>query len=280
MTVKMTIDERIEQLDPSLVGHVATTTPEEDRRTLLALQTVIRRVFPAYTYLEIGSYKGGSLQPYVVDPKCQKIISIDPRPGATPDVGRGTHYYPEFSVETMLEQLRGIPGADVSKIQTFEATSSDLNANQIGVRPQLCFVDGEHTDEAVLTDARFCLSVLGDSGAIAFHDANIVFKGLQSFLAELTQSGRSFRAHILPNFLFLIELGPVCFCEREPLRQQLQENYKAYLAGMLANDYYRQAYPLSLGRIVKELREPDQLGIYLAVRKVKRFFIKPKASKP
>jgi hypothetical protein len=65
----------------------------------------------------------------------------------------------------------------------------------------------------------------------------------------------------------------------EPLRQRLQANYKAYLAGMMANDYFREAYPLSAGRIIREFREFSQLRIYIAIRKVKRYFIKPKASK-
>ena len=250
----MTIDERIEKLDSSLFGHVMTTTPEEDQRTLLALQTVMRRTFPGYVYLEIGSYRGGSLQPHVVDPKCGKIISIDPRPDEVPDTRRGTENYPDSSVENMLDGLRRIPGADLSKVRTFEASASDLNAGMIGVAPQWCFVDGEHTDQAVLTDGRFCLSVLAENGVIIFHDANLVFKGLQTFLEELTAGGRPFRAHILPNFVFLIEFGTVHFCEMEPLRQRLRENYKAYLAGMLANDWYRVAYHLPIYRALRKMR--------------------------
>lgn len=256
----MTIDERIEQLDTRLFNHVKTTTPVEDQCTLLALQAVFRRIFHGYVYLEIGSYQGGSLQPYVVDPKCAKIISIDPRPGATPDA-RGIQAYSESSLATMMEGLQRIPGADIAKVQTFEASTRDLRAGAVGARPQLCFVDGEHTDEAVLNDARFCLSALAENGAIAFHDANLVFKGLQSFLAELLASGRPFRACILPNFVFLIEIGTIHFSGMEPLRQRLQENYKAYLAGMEANDWYRVAY---------------HMPIYRALRRVKRFFIKPK----
>ena len=64
----MTIDERIEQLDLSLFSHVASQTTVEDQRSLLAIQAAIRRSFPAYVYLEIGSHKGGSIQPHVVDP--------------------------------------------------------------------------------------------------------------------------------------------------------------------------------------------------------------------
>jgi hypothetical protein len=257
----MTIDERIEQLDLSLFRNALSANPEkdllqntdEDRRTLLALQAVMRRQFPGYTYLEVGSYKGSSLQPHVVDPLCGRILSIDPRPGATPD-SRGPQHYEPVSAASMLEWLKRIPGADVSKIKTFETTTAGMNGKIIGARPQWCFVDGEHTDQAVLADARFCLSVMAENGVIVFHDANLVFDGLQQFLKELSASGRSFHPHILPDSVFIIEVGPARFCESEPMSGRIEENYKAYLAGMAANDWYRRAYHLPVYRVLRKIR--------------------------
>ncbi len=250
----MTIEERIEQLDLSLFGHVVSQATDDDRVSLLAVQTAIRRKFPGYVYLEVGSHMGGSLQPHVLDPKCGRIISIDPRPGATPDT-RGTQHYVPVSTASMLESLKQIPGADVSKIKTFETTTASMTENIIGVRPRLCFIDGEHTDEAMLGDARFCLSVLAENGVIVFHDANLVFTGLQVFLNELAASRRSFHPHILPGSIFLIEVGTMRFCEAEPLRGRIQENYKAYLAGMVENDWYRRAYHLPVYRALRRVRD-------------------------
>ena len=257
----MSIGEKIEQLDLSLFANPLSHNPEkdapqstvEDRRTLLAVQTVARRACPNYIYLEIGSYKGGSLQPHVVDPLCGKILSIDPRPGATPDT-RGTQVYQECSAESMLGWLKRIPGADVSKIQTFETTAAKLTGKEIGMRPHLCFIDGEHTDEAVLTDARFCLSVLAENGVILFHDANLVFTGLEAFLNELAAKGRPFHPHILPGSVFMIEFDAARFCETEPVRGRIQLNYKAYLAGMSDNDWYRRAYHLPVYRVLRRVR--------------------------
>jgi hypothetical protein len=158
----------------------------------------------------------------------------------------------------MLTGLRRIPGADLAKLQTFEKSTSDLSDKVIDSRPHLCFVDGEHTDAAVLRDGKFCASVVAENGIIMFHDANLVFKGLQAYLADLTASGRVFRAYILPNFVFLIEFGTGRYCEVEPLRQRLQENYKAYFAGMEANDWYRVVY---------------HLPVYKVLRTLKRFFV-------
>src|ERR1700689_676399 len=127
----MTTDERIERLDLSLFDGGPSQTTEEDKRPLRAAQTAVRRSFPGYVYLEIGSYKGGSLQPYVVDPKCGRIISIDPRPTATPD-SRGIFNYERVSTAGMLASLEQIPGADVSKIKTFESTTAGLTGKMLG----------------------------------------------------------------------------------------------------------------------------------------------------
>lgn len=249
----MAIDERIDKLDLQLFSHVHTTTPEDDLRTLLALQSVVRRVFPKYVYLEIGSFQGGSLQPHVGDPACETIFSIDPRPGATADT-RGTEHYPASSAQGMLDNLSRVPGANVSKVQTFDLSSSQMTPKSLSARPQWCFVDGEHTDEAALTDARFCLSVLAENGIIAFHDANLVFKGLQNFLSELDADKRPHRAFILPNSVFLVEIGTIHFCDMEPLRGLWAQNYKAYLAGMMANDWYRVAYNLPVYKMLRTIR--------------------------
>jgi len=274
----MSIDERIEQLDLSLFGHISAQTTGDDQRSLMAVQTVIRRNFPGFIYLEIGSHSGSSLQTFVVDPKCARIISIDPRSGATPDC-RGTINYKPGSVESMLELLKQIPGGDVSKIKTFETTSASLTRERIGVRPQLCFIDGQHTDEAVVCDARFCLSALAENGIILFHVANIIYGGLQAFLAELKANGRVFRAAVVPGSIFLIEFGSLGLCEMEPLRGQVRESFKAYLYGMQENDLYREAYPLSIARVAKMAHDIYKASLYRALRKVKRLFFKPKLSK-
>jgi hypothetical protein len=99
--------------------------------------------------------------------------------------------------------------------------------------------------------------VLAENGAILFHDANLVFTGLQAFLNELSAGGRAFHPHILPGSVFLIEVGAMRYCETEPLRGQVEENCKAYLAGMADNNWYRRAC---------------HLPVYRALRKVRRLF--------
>jgi hypothetical protein len=179
-------------------------TSVNDRITLLALQNACRDAHGTFHYLEIGSFLGGSLQPFVADPRCEAITSIDPRTESAPDT-RGTAFYPNNSVEAMLSHLEHVPGADLSKLRTIEAGTEQLDPGDVA-RPQLCLLDGEHTTEAALRDARFCRQAMRGEGVIAFHDRELVADAIERFLAEL--EGVAHTSFPLPDFFQLVEIGP------------------------------------------------------------------------
>jgi hypothetical protein len=77
--------QRIEELSVDLFDGIPSQTSLADRRSLLAVQRATARRHPEYAYLEIGSHLGGSIQPYLLDPRCSAISSIDPRPSEQPD---------------------------------------------------------------------------------------------------------------------------------------------------------------------------------------------------
>jgi hypothetical protein len=91
--------------------------------------------------------------------------------------------YEENSTAHMLSKLNELPNADVSKVQSHEASARGLDVASLP-RPNYCFIDGEHTDEAAYEDARFCAEALRGDGVIAFHDYDIVHSGIQAFLAD------------------------------------------------------------------------------------------------
>ena len=173
---------RIEALDPELFEYVEAQTFVSDRRALLALHSAVAATWEAFAYLEIGSYLGGSLQVLVRDPRCRRIISIDPRLDAPPDK-RGEISYEGNTTERMRSLLASVPNADVNKLTTHDCTTDSLDPRAL-LSPHLCFIDGEHTDEAVLNDARFCASAIDGSGVIAFHDYALVESGIRVFLNE------------------------------------------------------------------------------------------------
>jgi len=236
-------EPRLASLDTSLFQHVLSQMPEEDQKSLLALEAAVRARHPQFVYLEIGSYLGGSLQPFVVDPCCQKIISIDLRLPVFPD-SRGTHSLPDNTTASMLKSLGQVPGADLRKIQSIEAGTDTIKPEAIQPMPHFCLIDGEHTAAAVLRDARFCLSVVEPDGCIAFHDANLIYGALDAFIKELSQSGRSFRPYVLPETIFVIDLGAANYGEVEPVSLRRAVNYKAYLGSLLRNEWDCYNYQL------------------------------------
>jgi hypothetical protein len=195
--------------------HIKSQTSTGDKLSLLALRELAAADGP-FTYLEIGSHLGGSLQPFVVDEHCTAIISIDPRPLSQPDnrLPKGEHVdYEGNSTERMLSLLGEIPGADISKITTIEAGTQAIDPSSITADPALCFVDGEHTDAAALRDALFCASVAPRS-IVAFHDRDVVGRGISAFMRVAGGYG-----HPLPDSIFVVDLadrGRLDFLQQHP----------------------------------------------------------------
>jgi hypothetical protein len=168
------ITARVHRLDVGLLDAIESQTSAADRRSLLALHGTMLTMLGTFRYLEIGSHLGGSLQALVAEPGCTHITSIDPRPlvqlDERPEIGYRWEYA-DNSTERMLALLGAVPGAHLGKIATIELSTEDIDPGSLPHRPDLCFIDGEHTNRAALRDARFCLAAVGDRGVIAFHDA-------------------------------------------------------------------------------------------------------------
>ena len=225
-------------LDLGLFEKIESQSTDEDKRSLLACQLAVRELRPKYNYLEVGSYLGGSIQPYLRDPKCQRIFSIDKRPKVQPDARGVSYTYLNNSTARMLERLAAV--ATVDKITTMDGSTHDLDPSAVGTTIDLCFIDGEHTDEAVLQDFRFCLQILAEDGAIMFHDASITYNGIDDCLRLLSERGRKYRAYCLPNEVFVIEIGDFPLHRHASISDRLTNNYDSYIYSLKANDYYRQ----------------------------------------
>lgn len=178
------LEDRVETLDVDLFSFVPMPPRGRDARALLALHTAVAATQTPFAYLEIGSFRGGSLQALAADPRCSRLMSIDPRTAETPDETRGAYTYEENTTGRMLKYLSQVPGADLGKLATFETTSAAMDPVALPQRPDWCFIDGEHTDDAVLTDARFCAEAMEGKGVIAFHDWGIVGSAIKAFVRE------------------------------------------------------------------------------------------------
>jgi len=201
------IGERVRALDLSLFGYVLSQAYPADRASLLGLHGACRRRYGRFTYLEIGSYLGGSLQALVADPDCTAIVSIDARPGQSPDDSRGHYTYHSNSTAHMLELLSSVPGADLSKVTPIDSDVSRVTSESLPEPPQLCFIDGEHTRSAVLKDACFCARVTDGQACIVFHDRDIVRRGIGDFLEYLQARDVDYVGYPLPQTIFVVEIG-------------------------------------------------------------------------
>lgn len=197
--------DRIDELDPTLFNGVPSQTSDDDRRALLAIQRAVARKYGEFVYLEIGSYLGGSLQPYLLDSRCRLIYSIDPRPAAPQD----GNTYDDNSAENMLRLLSGLDPSAVSKITCFSVDAGEVDIRSINPRPQVAFIDGDHTRAAVLADFRFCQEVIAPAGIIAFHDSQFrdVTPAIYRIVRKLQRRRRKFAAVKFDGAVFAIFFG-------------------------------------------------------------------------
>ncbi len=230
---------RLNRLDTTMFDAIPAELTPWDRRSLLACQQVVRRRWSPYRYLEIGSHLGGSLQPHVLDPRCAMAHSIDPRPARQPDARGHRFGYPGNSTDRMLANLAAA-GGQTDRIRCYEETSASLDPSTIAPKPHLCFVDGEHTDAAVLADFAFCQRVIAPGGLVVFHDAHIIYNGLDAIVASLDRAGAAYSACHLPDTLFAIELGGGTLLEETAVAQVRRESYRGYLLSLRATDHYRR----------------------------------------
>jgi hypothetical protein len=214
------IEDRIAALDTALFDFVESQTTRDDRKSFLALQNAIA-ARGEFSYLEIGSHLGGTLQTVLADTRCVRVVSIDPRPqwqaDDRPDFD-GCDYEGN-STERMLELLREVPGADLSKLETVEESTEHLAPGRFS-RPDFCLIDGEHTHAAVLRDARFCRAIMQDAGVVAFHDFGVIGPAVLAFLRE---TSRPHRAYHMKSDVFVVELRTEPALLEDPnVRGQLQ----------------------------------------------------------
>jgi len=223
-------DEFLPTLDVSVFEGITSQTSPEDRRSLLALQGGVKARNQTYAYLEIGSFLGWSLQPYLFDTGCTKVYSIDKRCSIAPDDrdGASTIIYQDNTSANMLRLLKQVNEAGVRKIICLEGDAADIDARKIDSPPAFAFIDGEHTYSAVLADFEFCLQVVALDGLIAFHDSYIIYPALEEICARLKRQRRAFKFWKLAGSVSVVSFD-LQFADRTPHIQSLiDDNLQAW----------------------------------------------------
>jgi hypothetical protein len=200
-------EQRLTALDITLFDAIRSQSTRGDKQSWLALQCATRDAHAAFAYLEIGSYLGGSLQPYLLDPRCRAVYSIDKRPAEVPDDRGQVFSYRTSSTGRMLENLRAIDAGQIGKIICFDAATREIEPAAVAVAPEICFIDGEHTRRAVLEDFAFCARVCASDAVIGFHDANVIYPAIADIIDGLRRADAPFTAAKLDGTTFVVALG-------------------------------------------------------------------------
>lgn len=182
----------IERLDIKSFFPIDSQTSMPDKAFLLGARSLVQSICGDYAYLEIGSFLGGSLAPFLTDDKCRAVLSVDDRERQQPDARGASYDYAGITAQTMIDTLRG-KGLDTAKLRTFDGS---IDALPEGERKyQLAFIDGEHTDEACFRDFLWTLRHVADDALVMFHDSTLVFRAIRMIAIYLRNENR-------PHLLF------------------------------------------------------------------------------
>jgi hypothetical protein len=168
---------------------IESQTSLTDKLALLQVRSILKKTVPSYNYLEIGSFMGGSLSPFLKDPQCRQVLSVDERNRQQPDE-RGMKFdYSGITNQTMIDNLKN-HGFDVRKLKTFDGSISEYqNAED---KFDLAFIDGEHTDFACFRDFIHSYRLLSENSVIVFHDSSLIYKSLRIIQEFLTATKERF----------------------------------------------------------------------------------------
>ena len=178
----------IEKLDLTQQFPIQSQTSARDKAFILGALEMVRESHMPFAYLEIGSFLGGSLAPFLTSADCASVLSIDDRERQQPDERGAKFDYAGITTQSMLDNLRqhGLP---TSKLETHDGSIDSLPPP--ARKYDLAFIDGEHTDEACFRDFLWALPLMSADGVVMFHDSSLVYRALKLIRIYLRNAGRA-----------------------------------------------------------------------------------------
>jgi len=200
------------EVDKLFPIHSQTSTP--DKSFLLNSVKFLKKFVENYSYIEVGSYMGGGLAPFLTDPACKSVTSVDERERAQPDERGANFDYAGITHQTMIDNLER-HGIDTKKLKTF-----DGSINEMPIPAELfdlSFIDGEHTDYACFRDFLWLLPMMKSDSLIMFHDSTLIYKAIRLIDLYLRKIGAKYKLIKLSGSevsgIFLGNFGGVDFPE-------------------------------------------------------------------
>ncbi len=176
-----------------------TQTSNDDRVALETIRAFVSDKGFQYNYLELGSYLGGTLLPHLVSPDCSRILSVDKRVSFQPDERRTEGYfYAGITTDDLINELsRHVDDSEcLHKLETHDGVVGDLDPQLVlesypsGFH--LCFIDAEHTNEAVFSDFLHTYKLAASNSIIMLHDSWLLGAGIQNIMCYLNSNNTPF----------------------------------------------------------------------------------------
>lgn len=206
---------------------IDSQTTDIDKQVLLTIRTILKTL-PSYSYLEIGSYLGGSLTPFLKDDNCTKILSVDHREQKQPDERGAIYNYSDITNDTMITNLKSY-GFDITKLEVFDGSISEYN-NESELY-DFIFIDGEHTDWACFRDFIHSEKYFKKDCIVAFHDTQFVYKSIRIINELLTSRKIKFKFFKVNNSsmscLFLNNYSDINVYENFSIEHDLEKFYRS-----------------------------------------------------
>jgi hypothetical protein len=160
---------------------IPSQTSINDKIFILKTINILNKKVNTYKYLEIGSYLGGSLTPFLLDENCKKIFSIDKREQCIADARNELWNYKNITENDMLNTIKQL-GLNYKKILCFNGDIKNFKSKD---KFDLIFIDGEHTNVKCFEDFIYSENLIKKNSIIMFHDSSIIHKALELILIHL-----------------------------------------------------------------------------------------------
>lgn len=160
---------------------IPSQTSINDKIFILKTINILNKKLNTYKYLEIGSYLGGSLTPFLLDENCKKIFSIDKREQCIADARDELWNYKNITENDMLNTIKQL-GLNYKKILCFNGDIKNFKSKD---KFDLIFIDGEHTNVKCFEDFIYSENLIKKNSIIMFHDSSIIHKALELILIHL-----------------------------------------------------------------------------------------------
>lgn len=217
-----------------------TQTSDGDRVALETIRAFVSEVVGSYNYLELGSFLGGTLLPHLTSAHCARILSIDKRASFQPDERRASGYsYTGVTTANLIEELRKhLPDEScLDKLETLDGVIEDIDVKATQEKYssgfQLCFIDAEHTNEAVFSDFLHTLRLSGPDTIVMLHDSWMLGSGIMNIICYLRFIGTPFYFRRVEDSVTAFFLGQ--YSDPRRLPRAIQDT------AFIQEDYFKEA---------------------------------------